>query len=137
MHAKEMMQKTLFVMLTDLDADSSGHLSKQEVTDCINDPKAIALLNDIQVDTQYLLDVSEMLFTTPDATLPIGVFMNIVLTLRGRRGVTINDMAKGHNLTMWAIETQLAHHRALMTQGLAIQASEAEKARTFIKQELD
>merc|ERR1712086_985047 len=33
-HAKEKMQKTLFVMLTELDADSSGCLSKKEVQDC-------------------------------------------------------------------------------------------------------
>merc|ERR1719424_1368207 len=124
-------------MLTALDDDASGELSKQEVQGVIKNPAAIAIMNDIQVDTQYLLDVSEMLFTTPDATLPIGVFMNIVLTLRGRRGVTINDMAKGHNLTMWAIETQLAHHRALMTQAMDNAQSEAIKSRLFIKQELD
>merc|ERR1719262_1239740 len=108
------MQKTLFVMLQALDADNSGQLSKSEVQSVISQPEAVAIMNDIQVDTQYLLDISEMLFATPDSTLPITVFMNIVLTLRGKRSVTMNDMAKGHNLSMWAIETQLTHHRKLL-----------------------
>jgi len=136
-HAKEKMQKTLFVMLQELDADHSGMLSKEEVQSVIRMPQAVAIMNDIQVDTQYLLDVSEMLFSSPDSTLPITVFMNIVLTLRGRRTPTMNDMAKGHNLSMWAIETQLAFHRSLMTKALAQSQVEAGKARNEILKELN
>jgi len=113
-HAKGKMRKTLFVMLEELDEDKSGELSKKEVQGVICDPSAVAIMNDIQVDTQYLLDISEMLFTNEDSTLPISVFMNIVLTLRGKRVPTMNDMAKAHNLSMWAMETQLTHHRSLM-----------------------
>jgi len=116
--AKEKMKKTLLVMLQELDADNSGQLSKSEVQSVICHPEAVAIMNDIQVDTQYLLDISEMLFVNEDSSLPISVFMNIVLTLRGKRPPTMNDIAKGHNLSMWAIETQLTHHRALMTKAL-------------------
>jgi len=116
--AKEKMKKTLLVMLQELDADKSGQLSKSEVQSVICHPEAVAIMNDIQVDTQYLLDISEMLFTSEDSSLPISVFMNIVLTLRGKRPPTMNDIAKGHNLSMWAIESQLTHHRALMTKAL-------------------
>merc|ERR1740130_456063 len=80
--AKAKMKKTLFVMLENLDADRSGQLSKSEVQSVIREPEAVAIMNDIQVDTQYLLDISEMLFVNKDSTLPIAVFMNIVLTLR-------------------------------------------------------
>lgn len=135
-HAKEKMQKTLFVMLQELDADNSGELSKEEVQSVIKLPEAVAIMNDIQVDTQYLLDVSEMLFIHPESTLPISVFMNIVLTLRGRREPTLNDMAKNHNLMMWAMETQLAHTQAVMTEAIAISQMEAVKMRTTIINEL-
>jgi hypothetical protein len=131
-HAKVKMRKTLFVMLQELDADNSGQLSKAEVQSVICHPEAVAIMNDIQVDTQYLLDISEMLFTEKDATLPISVFMNIVLTLRGKRTPTMNDMAKGHNLSMWAIETQLSHHRKLMTKALADSQQEAGRTRHMI-----
>lgn len=117
-NAKAKMSSTLFVMLQNLDADNSGQLSKAEVQSVIHDPGAIAIMNDIQVDTQYLLDISEMLFTSEDSTLPISIFMNIVLTLRGKRPPTMNDIAKGHNLSMWAMETQLTHHRELMKKAL-------------------
>jgi len=116
--AKDQMKSTLFVMLNNLDADKSGQLDKSEVQSVIRNPEAIAIMNDIQVDTQYLLDISEMLFTDEDSTLPISVFMNIVLTLRGKRPPTMNDIAKGHNLQMWAMETQLTHHRELMKKAL-------------------
>merc|ERR1719149_255730 len=69
-HAKAKMQKTLYVMLQELDADNSGLLTKTEVQSVISHPEGIAVMNDIQVDTQYLLDVSEMLFATPDSELP-------------------------------------------------------------------
>jgi len=115
-NAKNKLKSTLFVMLQNLDADNSGMLSKSEVQQMILDPQAVAIMNDIKVDTQYLLDISEMLFADEDSTLPISVFMNIVLTLRGKRVPTMNDMAKAHNLSMWAMETQLTHHRTLMTE---------------------
>jgi voltage-gated sodium channel len=130
--AKEKMKKTLFVMLQELDADGSGQLSKEEVQSVIKHQDAVAIMNDIQVDTQYLLDISEMIFTTPESTLPITVFMNIVLTLRGKRQPTMNDIAKGHNLSMWAVETQLAHHRRLMTKALSDSQVEAGKSRHAI-----
>jgi hypothetical protein len=130
--AKEKMKKTLFVMLQELDADGSGQLSKEEVQSVIKHQDAVAIMNDIQVDTQYLLDISEMIFTTPESTLPITVFMNIVLTLRGQRQPTMNDIAKGHNLSMWAVETQLAHHRRLMTKALSDSQVEAGKSRHAI-----
>lgn len=126
------MKKTLFVMLQELDADGSGQLSKEEVQSVIKHQDAVAIMNDIQVDTQYLLDISEMIFTTPESTLPITVFMNIVLTLRGQRQPTMNDIAKGHNLSMWAVETQLAHHRRLMTKALADSQVEAGRSRHAI-----
>jgi hypothetical protein len=113
---KAQMRKTLLVMLEELDADHSGMLSKDEVQSVIRHPEAVAIMNDIQVDTTHLLDVTEMLFPTEDSSLAISVFMNIVLTLRGKRSPTMGDMAKAHNMSMWALETQLAEHRDMMKQ---------------------
>jgi len=110
---KGQMQKTLLVMLERLDADDSGQLSKAEVQAVICEPEAVAIMMDIQVDTQHLLDLTEMLYVSEDSTLPISVIMNIVLSLRGKRPVNMNDMAKGNNFIMWALETQLAQHREM------------------------
>jgi len=117
-HVKQQMTKTLLVMLQTLDADGSGELSKAEVQSVICDPEAVALMNDIQVDTQHLFDISEMLYESEDCSLPISVFMHIVLSLRGQRSPTMSDLAKEHNLRMWAMETQLAHHRELMSEAV-------------------
>jgi len=111
---KAQMQSTLLVMLQNLDADSSGQLSKDEVQSVICEPGAVAIMMDIQVDTQHLLDLMEMLYVNEDSTLPISVIMNIVLSLRGKRPVTMNDFAKSNNFLMWALESQLAQHRELM-----------------------
>jgi hypothetical protein len=122
---KAQMRKTLLVMLQNLDADHSGLLSKSEVQSVICDPEAVAIMNDIQVDTNVLLDITEMLFTCEDTALPISVFMNIVLQLRGQRPPTMADIAKGHNLSMWAMETQLAQHRELMSNEVKALLSQA------------
>jgi voltage-gated sodium channel len=113
--AKAKLSKTLLVMCQALDADGSGQLSKSEVESVIRDPEAIALLNEIQVDHQYLMDISEMFLSGNDASVEIEIFMNIVLTLRGTRTPKVSDITKAHNLTMWCLERQLRHHQALMT----------------------
>jgi hypothetical protein len=115
---KHQMSKTLLVMLEELDEDRSGHLSKSELQAVILNPEAVAVMEEIQVDTQHLLNLTEMLYEDEEATLPISVIMNIVLTLRGGRPVTMNDLAKGNNFLMWALQTQLANHRALMKKAL-------------------
>jgi voltage-gated sodium channel len=112
--AKAKLSKTLLVMCNALDVDGSGQLSRSEVQSVICDPEALALLNEIKVDQQYLMDISDMLFTGNDA-VEIEIFMNIVLTLRGTRTPTLGDIAKAHNLTIWCFERQLGHHLALMT----------------------
>merc|ERR1719453_2741336 len=94
---KHQMSKTLLVMLENLDDDHSGHLSQQEMKEVMEEPDAVAVLKDINVDTQHLLDVFDMLYEHEETTLPIPVIMNIVLTLRGQRPATMNDIAKEQN----------------------------------------
>jgi len=110
-HIKEQMSKTLLVMLEQLDDDASGHLSRTEIMELMTEPEAVAVLNDIQVDTQHLLDLFDMLYAQEDTTLPIGVIMNIVLLLRGKRPSSMSDLAKGHNLMLWKFENKLASHQ--------------------------
>merc|ERR1719313_905605 len=58
---KAQMAKSLLVMLEDLDDDKSGQLSKAEVQDVMSEPEAVKIMKDIQVDTNHLLDLTEML----------------------------------------------------------------------------
>jgi len=115
---KDKMQKTLLVMLQKLDSDNSGELSKAEVQAVICEPDAVEVMKDIQVDTQHLLDITEMLYTSEDSTLPISVIMSIVLSLRGRRAATMNDLAKGYNFMLWALEAQFAQHKETVDQAI-------------------
>lgn len=117
-NVKAQMAKSLLVMLEDLDDDKSGQLSKTEVQDVISEPLAISIMKDIQVDTNHLLDLTEMLYPDESSTLPIPTFMNILLQLRGKRPVTMNDLAKANNFMMWAMETQLTAHRNLMIEAV-------------------
>jgi len=117
-NVKAQMAKSLLVMLEELDDDKSGQLSKIEVQDVISEPEAIAIMKDIQVDTNHLLDLTEMLYAGDQNGLEIPTFMNILLALRGKRTVTMNDLAKSNNFTMWALETQLAQHREIITTNI-------------------
>lgn len=117
-HVKSQMQKTLLVMLQDLDADNSGQLSKSEVQEVMHLPAAVEIMRNIQVDTQHLLSLTDMIYADEESTLPIQVIMNIVLSLRGARAPMMNDMAKSNNFLLWALETKLAHHRELMSKAM-------------------
>lgn len=117
-HVKAQMAKSLLVMLEELDDDKSGQLSKAEVQDVISEPEAIAIMKDIQVDTNHLLDLTDMLYPSEEGSLEIPTFMNILLALRGKRQVTMNDLAKSNNFTMWALERQLGQHREIITQNI-------------------
>jgi hypothetical protein len=117
-HVKAEMSKTLLVMLENLDDDGSGELSKKELQDVIAEPEAIKILNEIQVDTQHLLDIFEMLYTNEGTTLPIHVILNIVLMLRGRRSVTMDDFAKGYNFILWALEAEMKKNTETVTTKL-------------------
>jgi len=117
-NVKAQMQKTLLVMLQDLDADNSGMLSKAEVQEVMHLPAAIQIMNFIQVDTQHLLNLTEMIFADESEGLPINVIMNIVLSLRGARAPSMSDLAKSNNFLLWALDTKLSTHRQLMSEAL-------------------
>lgn len=117
-NVKTQMQKTLLVMLQDLDADNSGMLSKEEVQEVMHLDKAVEIMKDIQVDTQHLLNLTEMIFADELEGLPINVIMNIVLSLRGDRTPSMSDLAKSNNFLLWALDTKLASHRQLMGEAL-------------------
>jgi voltage-gated sodium channel len=124
---KAQMQRTLLVMLHDLDDDNSGHLTKSEVQSLMLNPDAIAQLNDIQVDPQHLLDLTEMLYVDEDSTLSIAVIMNIVLSLRGRRPPTMHDICKANSFLLWALENEMEKHRAHVAEKLKSHAEESAK----------
>merc|ERR1719424_310871 len=67
---KKNMSETLLVMLQELDDDNSGELSRSEFRGVICEPKALAVMKDIQVDTQHLLDLTEMIYPTDETTVP-------------------------------------------------------------------
>jgi len=115
-HVKTQIRDTLLVMLQELDDDKSGEISKSEFQSVFNDPQAIAVMKSIQVDTQHLMDLSEMLYEKEDSTLPISVIMHIVLTLRGERTVTMDDLGKAQNFVMWALDAQLSQYQGLASQ---------------------
>merc|ERR1719218_451705 len=110
---KSHISKTLLVMLQDLDEDKSGELSKAEVQEVMELPEACAILHEINVDTEHLLSLTEMLLPDEHATLPITVIMNIVLQLRGNRPPTMDHLAKSSNFLLWALETKLTEYREL------------------------
>jgi len=122
---KTQMQKSLLVMLQELDADGSGQLSKSEVQEVMEIPAAVAIMNDIQVDTQHLLSLTEMLYEDDEDTLSIDVIMKIVLSLRGMRPPTMGDLAKSNNFLLWALETKMQEHLNVMQPAMEAAAKAA------------
>jgi hypothetical protein len=111
--ARRQIKGTLLVMLEGLDIDGSGTLTKKELQEVLHDPVAVGHLNELQVDVQHLLHVTEMLYDHDDDTegaiaIPISYILHVVLSFRGTRSLTMHDLSKGYNYMNWAMKQELA-----------------------------
>merc|ERR1719172_552868 len=60
--AVDLVKHTVLVMLKGLDVDGSGQISKDELQQVIDDPEALRVFKDLQVDIGYFIEKMEMFY---------------------------------------------------------------------------
>merc|ERR1711862_359169 len=101
-------------MLRRLDEDGSGDISKDELMGVLRDPDALEVLDELQVDVRYLLELQEMLYTEEDSVLTIPQIIHLILESRGERIVTIQDLIHSQSFMLWNVNRSLEkHHRKM------------------------
>merc|ERR1719231_10045 len=103
MAAVATMKQTLLVMLKEKDADGSGEISKEEWRAVLADPAARDVLEQMDVDVSYLLEVDDMLYDK-NPSVSIGMIMDLMLSARGDRDVTMKDLLDVNTFTHWMLE---------------------------------
>lgn len=111
-----MLKGSLLLMLKGLDADKSGELSREEFESVLHNNDAIGVLQAIDVDVSYLLELNGMHYSQDDDNnLTIPFIMEQILAVRGDRDATVKDIIDAHTFTRWSIQIALAEHRQEMT----------------------
>eukprot|EP00928_Gymnodinium_smaydae_P097682 TRINITY_DN8907_c1_g6_i1.p1 TRINITY_DN8907_c1_g6~~TRINITY_DN8907_c1_g6_i1.p1 ORF type:complete len:774 (+),score=213.81 TRINITY_DN8907_c1_g6_i1:258-2324(+) len=81
-----------------LDSDGGGTISKREFMEILENVEAVRCLNDVGIDVFALVDLAEYIFQDDDAKnqddieLDFANFMEIVLELRGTNTATVRDI---------------------------------------------
>eukprot|EP00929_Paragymnodinium_shiwhaense_P070484 TRINITY_DN35691_c0_g1_i1.p1 TRINITY_DN35691_c0_g1~~TRINITY_DN35691_c0_g1_i1.p1 ORF type:complete len:667 (-),score=154.21 TRINITY_DN35691_c0_g1_i1:160-2160(-) len=98
--AIRLVKETVLVMLTTLDEDGSGEISKDEMYTVFNDDSALAVLETLKVDVKHLVDHLDMYYEEND-DLSIPQIMDLILMLRGDRVPTMKDILHEQSFSRW------------------------------------
>jgi len=85
-------------LLTDLDCNSDGCITRREFESILHQNRATAALKEVGVDPVALVDFAELIFQSDqcgkefEKTLGFHEFMDLVLQLRGSKGATVRDV---------------------------------------------
>merc|ERR1712086_137489 len=89
------LKETVLQLLLDLDADGSGMIEVDELEQVLADRNAIAILEGLNVNIEYLVNWMSMYYdTTP--SLSIRFVMNTILVARGDRVPTMEDLVNAN-----------------------------------------
>lgn len=104
--AIRLVKETVLVMLSKLDEDGSGEISKDEMSTVFDDEAALAVLSSLQVDIAHLVDYLDMYFEQ-QSDLSIHQIMDLILMLRGDRAPTMRDMLDREAFQRWKLHSEL------------------------------
>eukprot|EP00928_Gymnodinium_smaydae_P037278 TRINITY_DN25907_c0_g1_i1.p1 TRINITY_DN25907_c0_g1~~TRINITY_DN25907_c0_g1_i1.p1 ORF type:complete len:618 (-),score=99.35 TRINITY_DN25907_c0_g1_i1:62-1780(-) len=105
-------------MLKSFDADNSGTITQSEMLNVMADPQAAAVLETLDVDVRYLLELQEMIYEEPNAMVPIEDVMELILRTRGSLTMTVSHMVSGHQFTRWSIRRALRRQQVWLERRL-------------------
>lgn len=105
--AVDLMKSTVLVMLKHLDADMQGDISREEMQMVLEDRDALEVLTTLQVNPFHLTDLMEMYFQEGDSTLTIEFVMELILSCRGNRQLTMRDMLDGQTFVRWELKSRV------------------------------
>jgi len=132
-NARFQMRETLLVLMRRLDVDNSGSITKQELYDVVADEEAVAVLDSLQVDMDYLFKMLDMLYTEIGYDLPIIFLLDMILKQRGERPCNMEDLAASTHLTRWTFEQLLNKQSKDIKDYIASQQSLKSSVFTSLK----
>jgi len=96
----------LQVVISELDADSNGLISKSEFMQILAHPGVAEALNEVNVDPVGIVDFADYIFATSNKNDEISFeeFMKLVLSLRGSNHVTVKDIVDLRKHVLNALE---------------------------------
>mmetsp|Transcript_10372 Transcript_10372/g.30821 ORF Transcript_10372/g.30821 Transcript_10372/m.30821 type:complete len:651 (+) Transcript_10372:119-2071(+) len=98
-------------IISQLDEDGSGAISKEEFQEILNNGEAVRALADVGVDPIGLVDFADSIFesesTGEGVELSFPEFMDIVLQFRGSNGATVKDMVDMRKFMVKTIRQEL------------------------------
>jgi len=104
--AVRLVKENILVVLTNLDEDGSGDITKDEMSSVLRDEATLLVLDKIQVDMSHLVDYLDMHYDV-SAEVSIQQIMDLILMLRGDRMPTMRDMLHGQMLARWKMNHAL------------------------------
>eukprot|EP00448_Togula_jolla_P023674 CAMPEP_0170584164 /NCGR_PEP_ID=MMETSP0224-20130122/8542_1 /TAXON_ID=285029 /ORGANISM="Togula jolla, Strain CCCM 725" /LENGTH=247 /DNA_ID=CAMNT_0010907579 /DNA_START=490 /DNA_END=1233 /DNA_ORIENTATION=+ len=101
--AIDLMKRSVLGILKRLDADGTGEITEAMMEQLTDDPLAIEVLYDLQVDVDYLMEIKDMMISDPARTLTITEVMDLILSIRGDRSPLMKDMVGSSRFLTWKI----------------------------------
>merc|ERR1719424_1616106 len=105
--ARAQVKTTLLGMLKRLDQDNSGVISKDELLDMLEDPDALDVLSELDVDVKHFVQLMDMLYEEEGTELSIPNFMELILQNRGDRPCLVSDVINGQLFTKWTMDLRM------------------------------
>eukprot|EP00930_Biecheleria_cincta_P055626 TRINITY_DN41931_c0_g1_i1.p1 TRINITY_DN41931_c0_g1~~TRINITY_DN41931_c0_g1_i1.p1 ORF type:complete len:613 (-),score=104.03 TRINITY_DN41931_c0_g1_i1:229-2022(-) len=97
--AIQLMQQYLRDMLVELDTDKNGQISRSELAEVVKNKTAVRVLEKLDVNPMYVMDLTEKLFEediaagrVPEVTRE--ELMEVILKVRGNRNVAMQDLVE-------------------------------------------
>eukprot|EP00928_Gymnodinium_smaydae_P078296 TRINITY_DN6213_c0_g1_i1.p1 TRINITY_DN6213_c0_g1~~TRINITY_DN6213_c0_g1_i1.p1 ORF type:complete len:602 (-),score=97.91 TRINITY_DN6213_c0_g1_i1:168-1715(-) len=122
--AINLVKDEILVMLKHFDADASGTISQSELQSVMADPHAVAVLEALDVDTEYLTELQDMLYESEDAVITIEDVMQLILRTRGELSVTVSHMVHGQHFTRWSFRAAMRKQQQYLDEKLHMMTSQ-------------
>lgn len=104
--AINIMKQVILVQLKKFDADGNNSISESELRQVVQDPESVAILESLQVDVQYLMELQQVLFHH-QPEVPIASIMDLMLECRGDLPTTQKHMVRGQRFTRWSMASSM------------------------------
>lgn len=137
-----LMKGTILAELKKFDGDGNGMISNEELSMTIKDPQSIEVFRKLNINTDYLEDVQDMVFRNNVFTrehedgdhskvhgLPIERIIEMMLMCRGDLPVTVKNLVQCHFVTCQQLYEAIIPHIDQRLNGIRQAMSQATERR--------
>jgi len=107
--ALNIMKESILIELQQFDQDGNNMISKDELEFVMKSRKALGVLSSIDVDSDCLSFLQQMLFFNKEGTSEIHIerIMELLLNYRGNLSVTVKHLVDAETFTRWFITEKI------------------------------